>query len=136
YIGRWTTPPFSTTRFDSAFFIAELPPGQQATVIPGELAAGEWIEPRAALAQWRRGEATFAAPVLQVLLELDRAEQDGIASFDERVIAPLRAGDPVRRIELKWGIVLHPTATRPLPPATHTNTYLVGDRELALIDPG
>jgi glyoxylase-like metal-dependent hydrolase (beta-lactamase superfamily II) len=26
--------------------------------------------------------------------------------------------------------------TRPLPPATHTNAYLVGDREMALIDPG
>jgi glyoxylase-like metal-dependent hydrolase (beta-lactamase superfamily II) len=26
--------------------------------------------------------------------------------------------------------------TRPLPPATHTNAYLVGEREMALIDPG
>jgi glyoxylase-like metal-dependent hydrolase (beta-lactamase superfamily II) len=26
--------------------------------------------------------------------------------------------------------------TRPLPPATHTNAYLVGEREMALVDPG
>jgi glyoxylase-like metal-dependent hydrolase (beta-lactamase superfamily II) len=27
-------------------------------------------------------------------------------------------------------------STRPLPPATHTNAYLVGDGEMALVDPG
>jgi len=27
-------------------------------------------------------------------------------------------------------------ATRPLPPATHTNAYLIGDGDMALIDPG
>jgi glyoxylase-like metal-dependent hydrolase (beta-lactamase superfamily II) len=64
-----------------------------------------------------------------------------LASEDERLIerlrsAPRRTAEPARRIELKWGIVLHPTKTRPLPPATHTNTYLVGDAEMALIDPG
>ena len=42
----------------------------------------------------------------------------------------------MRRIELKWGIVLHPMKTRPLPPATHTNAYLVGESEMALVDPG
>src|SRR6059036_1779627 len=50
--------------------------------------------------------------------------------------APGRSGSPIRRIELKWGVVLHPMKTRPLPPATHTNAYLVGESEMALIDPG
>jgi glyoxylase-like metal-dependent hydrolase (beta-lactamase superfamily II) len=50
--------------------------------------------------------------------------------------APERLGEPIRRIELKWGIVLHPARTRPLPPSTHTNVYLVGEREMALVDPG
>jgi ribonuclease/clavin/mitogillin len=45
-------------------------------------------------------------------------------------------GRPVRRIELKYGIVLHPIQTRPLPPATHTNCYVVGEREVAILDPG
>jgi glyoxylase-like metal-dependent hydrolase (beta-lactamase superfamily II) len=49
---------------------------------------------------------------------------------------PQLAGQPVRRIELKWGVVLQPMKTRPLPPATHTNAYLVGERDMALIDPG
>ncbi len=141
YIGRWTTPPFSIARHDSAFFMAEAPEGQEPSIIPGELASGEWILPSAALDLWQRGDAAFAAPVLQVLIELDHANRSNLSPFDDALIerlrtAPQRAGQPVRRIELKWGIVLHPTKTRPLPPATHTNTYLVGDREMALIDPG
>ena len=50
--------------------------------------------------------------------------------------APERAGQPVRRIELKWGIVLQPMKTKPLPPATHTNAYLIGEGEMVLLDPG
>ena len=138
YIGRWTTPPFSTARFDSAFFLAEVPAGQEPSIIPGELARGEWIAPAAALAQWKSGEAAFAAPILHVLLELASVAGDPFAAtvLERLRSAPRRAGQPVRRIEMKWGIVLHPTKTRPLPPATHTNTYLVGDRDMALIDPG
>ncbi len=141
YIGRWTTPPFSAARFDSAFFIAEVPSGQEPTIIPGELARGEWIAPGVALERWKAGEAAFAAPILHVLLELATASASGGDAFDPPVLerlrsAPRRAGQPVRRIEMRWGIVLHPSKTRPLPPATHTNTYLVGDRDMALIDPG
>ena len=141
YIGRWTTPPFATARFDSAFFLAQVPAGQTPSIVPGELASGEWIEAAVALARWKRGEATFAAPILHVLLELERAAEEEVDAFAPQVIermreAPRRAGEPVRRIELKWGIVLHPIRTRPLPPATHTNAYLVGERAMALIDPG
>ena len=36
----------------------------------------------------------------------------------------------------KWGVVLCAMRTRPAPPATHTNAYLVGEGEMALVDPG
>jgi glyoxylase-like metal-dependent hydrolase (beta-lactamase superfamily II)/8-oxo-dGTP pyrophosphatase MutT (NUDIX family) len=133
FAGRWTTPPFASQRFDTSFFLARLPEGQEASVVEGELASGEWVSPGDALDRWRGGEATFAAPILQTL----RALAEGEDSLAERLAkAPLETGQPVRRIELKWGIVLHPMQTRPLPPATHTNAYLVGEREMALIDPG
>jgi glyoxylase-like metal-dependent hydrolase (beta-lactamase superfamily II) len=91
------------------------------------------VAPGDAIERWHRGEATFAAPILHTL----KALAEGEASLAERLArASAAAGDPVRRIELKWGIVLHPMKTRPLPPATHTNAYLVGEREMALIDPG
>jgi ribonuclease/clavin/mitogillin len=133
FAGRWTTPPFASQRFDTAFFLARLPDGAEPTIVEGELAAGEWVRPAAALERWRSGDATFAAPILYAL----RALCEGEASLAERLAAaPLGFGKTIRRIELKWGIVLHPMKTRPLPPATHTNAYLVGEREMALIDPG
>lgn len=62
--GRWTTPPFATQRFDTSFFLARVPAGQEPTILPGELPSGEWIAPRAALERWKRGETTLAAPIL------------------------------------------------------------------------
>lgn len=132
FAGRWMTPPFSTARFDTMFYLARLPEGQEATVRVGELAEGEWITPAAATERWKAGEVAFAAPTLHTLNEIAEGE-DGLAG--RLATAPERSLVPVRRIELKWGIVLHPMKTRPLPPATHTNTYLVGTSEMALIDP-
>lgn len=102
-------------------------------VHPGELASGEWIRPADALARYHQGRAMFAAPILHTLLAMTQGEDDLAARL---VRAPEATGQPVRRIEMQWGVVLQPMKTRPLPPATHTNAYLVGERELALIDPG
>jgi ribonuclease/clavin/mitogillin len=144
FAGRWTTPPFASQHFDTSFFLARVPEGQEPAILPGELECGEWIAPAEAMARWKRGEATFAAPILYTMLALaDEARGDGalddasLASLGNRLAAvPAIAAGPARRIELKWGIVLQPMKTRPLPPATHTNAYLVGEREMALIDPG
>lgn len=127
--GRWTTPPFASQRFDTLFFLAAVPEGQEAAVIPGELESGEWVRPADALARWTAGTEAFAAPILHVLRELERGGP-GLAG------RLARGPDQPRRIEIQWGIVLHPMATRPLPPATHTNAYLVGERDVALVDPG
>jgi endoribonuclease LACTB2 len=133
FAGRWKTPPFSTARFDTSFFLVRAPEGQEPSVRAGELESGEWIAPAAALERWKRGRAGFAAPILHTLVELATGDE---ALADRLAAAPERSGLPVRRIELVWGIVLHPMATRPLPPATHTNCYLLGDREVAIVDPG
>jgi len=133
HAGRWQTPPFATRRFDATYYLVRVPEGQEPSIRVGELAMGEWIRPEQALKRYRAGEVAFAAPILWTLRALAEGE-DGLAA--RLVRGPERAGDPVQRTELKWGIVLVPIKTRPLPPATHTNTYLVGEREMALIDPG
>ncbi|TMQ69073.1 MAG: MBL fold metallo-hydrolase, partial [Candidatus Eisenbacteria bacterium] len=115
------------------YFLAHVPDGQEATILAGELAEGGWVHPRLALERWRAGHETIAAPILWTLIALAEGGDDLAARLAE---APRRAAAPARRIELKWGIVLHPMKTRPLPPATHTNAYLVGESEMALIDPG
>lgn len=133
FAGRWQTPPFSTMRFDTVFFVARAPEGQEPSIVPGELVEGAWVRPIEVLDRWRHGAGTFAAPILWTLIALAEGE-DRLA--ERLAIGPERARTPVRRIELRWGIVLHPMRTRPLPPATHTNAYLIGEKEMALVDPG
>ncbi len=133
WAGRWVSPVFAPRGFETDYFLARVPEGQEASVRVGELTDGEWVRPLDAIRRWQEGGETFAAPILWSLITLAEGEE----RLAERLIeAPRRSGQPVRRIELKWGIVLHPMRTRPLPPATHTNAYLVGESEMALVDPG
>src|SRR5512138_3544115 len=74
YAGRWQTPVFAPVRFDTLYYLARVPEGQRPSVIPGELAHGEWVKPAAALARWERGEATFVAPILWALRALAQGE--------------------------------------------------------------
>jgi 8-oxo-dGTP pyrophosphatase MutT (NUDIX family) len=64
FAGRWQTPVFASMRFDTLFFLSRVPEGQEPQVIPGELAGGEWVKPLEALERYRRGQLTFAAPIL------------------------------------------------------------------------
>lgn len=133
FAGRWQTPVFAPVRFDTLFFLASLPSGQEPSVIPGELESGEWVKPLEALDRYRHGQLTFAAPILWTLVAL----AEGEAGLAERIAeGPTRATTPVRRVELQWGVVLHAMPTQPLPPARHTNAYLIGERDMALVDPG
>lgn len=133
FAGRWMTPPFATARFDTSYYLARMPEGQVPSIGEDELDLAEWITPAAAIEAWRQGKAVFAAPILHSLRELAAGEEDLAARLAS---APERAGQPPRRIELMWGVVLQPIKTKPLPPATHTNAYLVGEGHMALIDPG
>jgi len=133
FAGRWQTPPFAPVRFDTLYFMARVPGGQSPAIQAGELAEGEWVRPADALARWRAGERTFVAPILWTL----RALAEGEAGLAERLAeGPRRAATPARLIEMQYGVVLHPMKTRPLPPAQHTNAYLIGESEMLLLDPG
>jgi len=133
FAGRWQTPVFAPVRFDTLFFLAWLPAGQEPSVIPGELSSGEWVKPLVALDRYRHGELTFAAPILWTLIALAEGEEGLAGRIAE---GPARAATPVRRVELQWGVVLHAMPTNPLPPDRYTNAYLIGETELALVDPG
>jgi len=135
WAGRWTTPPFTPVRFDNRFFLLEWPAEEpvQPTVLPGECADGEWIDPAAAL-EVCRGGALAAPPILHALEVL---AQDGPDRGLGRLRDPSETNlGPFRRIELRPGILLFPVATHTLPPASTTNTWLLGHGEAALVDPG
>jgi endoribonuclease LACTB2 len=133
--GRWVTPPFAPRRFDTWFFIAWLPEGQEALVETGELETGEWIRPAEAYDKWKRGEIIMAPPTLHIIRTLAK----NIHRVDELpgalVSIPEAQRGMVRRIEFRPGIFLFPVKTPTLPPATHTNCYVVGGSELIVIDP-
>ena len=129
---RWVTPSSSPRRFNTRFFAAWLPEGQETEVIPGELESGAWIRPREALRMWRDGECLIASPILDTMQALNQ----GIEDFIERMMRVSQAErDEHQRIELRCGFLLFPVRTPTLPPALHTNCYIVGGDELVVIDP-
>ena len=73
---RWITPEASPRRFDTWFFAAALPPGQDATaapeghVDPGESESGAWLRPASALEAARAGQMTLLPPTAVTLGEL------------------------------------------------------------------
>jgi len=143
--GRWITPPAVPTRFDTRFYLVELPKGEEAVVWPGELADGEWIAPHEALARWDQATALLHPPAWHILKSLARCAhlsgdpRDALAMLDDPARAPWAL--PIRdfvveRMEFQRGVVLVPLHTPTLPPATHTNCLLLGDDELLVVDPG
>jgi glyoxylase-like metal-dependent hydrolase (beta-lactamase superfamily II) len=135
FAGRWLTPPFSPLRFDNRFFLAEWRPTDgEPTAAPPESEEGEWIAPRAALARLAAGEALAAPPVVHLLRVL--AEEDPAAATRRLLDTSEADLGPLRRIELRPGVLLFPLAAATLPPASHTNAFVVGTGDCVLIDPG
>ena len=133
--GRWITPPYMPVRFDTRFFLVEAPPHAVAELWPGELTEAAWIEPEAALARWGEGTALLHSPglyVLQVLARFDTPE-----AVLARLEAPPHCPDFVATlVEFQQGLHIIPLVTPTLPPATHTNGYVLGNGELLIVDPG
>lgn len=135
YAGRWLTPPLGPLRFDNRFFLLRWDEEMgHPEVVRGELAEGGWIEAQAALLRWRDGEVIAAPPIVHILRVLAEAGPvDGLVRLREPTEANL--GEH-RRVEFVPGVLLFPLPTATLPPASHTNAYLVGFEEAVLIDPG
>jgi 8-oxo-dGTP pyrophosphatase MutT (NUDIX family) len=50
YFARWVTPEALRRRFDTRFYLARLPAGQEIVAQPGEVDAWLWVDPESALA--------------------------------------------------------------------------------------
>jgi endoribonuclease LACTB2 len=132
--GRWITPEHLPLRYDAHLFLAALPPGETAEIWPGELADGALRPARDALAAWSRGELLLHPPNLNALQTLAREGPIDLARLRD---PPHRDGFVARRIEFQEGLFLAALRTPTLPPATHTNCWLVPDGGgLAVVDPG
>lgn len=73
YFAHWITPPFESRRFDTRFFFAVLPEGQEPIPDYAELVDGGWFAPSEALAAYARGEIQLAPPTFCTLDDLAAA---------------------------------------------------------------
>jgi len=72
---RWITPTLSSVgrrRFDTRFFLATVPPGQQPRHDEHEATESLWIAPRAALREYWAGRIDLAPPQIMSLTHLAR----------------------------------------------------------------
>jgi 8-oxo-dGTP pyrophosphatase MutT (NUDIX family) len=67
---RWITPEFEPRRYDTYFFVAGLPDGQDAADISGEADRTEWLAPAAALARMQAGDIVMLPPTSVTLGDL------------------------------------------------------------------
>jgi endoribonuclease LACTB2 len=125
-LGRWVAPPHAPARFDMHFFALRLDRAIDPDPDLFELDEAEWIDARAALARWSRAEVMLAPSLASILRAIDR---------EGALVA--RRTDSIE--SLLWEVVpdvrMAPFRTPTLPPATHTNSYLVGARRAIVIEP-
>ena len=74
YFSHWITPIGAPARFDTRFFVAEMPSSQSVRLYEGELLGSQWIAPRDALDQHRRGRWQMIHPTLTTLETLANYE--------------------------------------------------------------
>jgi len=92
YFSHWITPEGSERRYDTRFFVAAVPAGQQALHDDDEVVASVWIEPPEALRRNGRGEIDLWLPTIKNLEALSR-----FPTAADLMAAPAAATVPVVR---------------------------------------
>ena len=175
YFGHWITAPGRARRFDTRFFLALAPDGQQGAHDANETVHDVWIGLREALERGKRGEIELVFATKHTLTDLSRFAEPRAAFEHAMSLAEIptnracwaqgsegprlfRRADP-QYFEIHWSdpgetgqtsydlvagvpkrldrYVTRLTAPNPgMMTGSGTNTYLVGEGELAVIDPG
>lgn len=136
--GRWVTPSAYPMRFDTAFFLVDVLEAAELEVC-SELEWARWATPEALLDGYQRLEHLLAPPTLAQLAALARV---GASASPEAAAAALRQaalegdhGAPTSAHPSVAGVWQLPLKTPTLPPATHTNCYVVGEQRVIVVDP-
>lgn len=127
------TPPFSPVRYDTWFFRVLVPEDAKVEIWEGELVDGAFVDPGATHERWRKGEIQVAPPMVMMLEQWSKG-QNGLLERVRRLTESYERGAP-HRVYFSPGILLVPLQTPTRPPATHTNTCVVGEERLYVVDP-
>src|SRR5437016_12760483 len=79
YFAHWITPEIQPLRFDTRFFAAAMPAGQEAVADEQEITEVKWLAPRAALDAHARGELSLRNPTVKNLELFDGAASTAAA---------------------------------------------------------
>jgi len=107
YAARWVTPEGPRRRYDTRFFVAALPEGQQALHDEREAVHSEWVRPADALARFEAGELSMLPPtngMLRLLASYPRCEHAvaAAARHQHGPDVPVRLGGEGQR----WRVLL------------------------------
>ncbi len=92
YVAHWVTPVGETPRrFDTRFFLAVAPTGQEGAHDDGETVDSRWVRPSAALRDVERGELMMMPPTMANLQFVEDC-----ATADEAIAKADAAGSPPR----------------------------------------
>jgi glyoxylase-like metal-dependent hydrolase (beta-lactamase superfamily II) len=139
-LGHRITPPFGPVQFDNAFIHFHC--GDWQSVPEFDLEPQTefddimWARPQDILKRWSNHEIKVAPPVISVLMEIVRVLEFSIDIVD--AVQNISRRQPGRQsILFAYGVEVVPIRTATLPPADHTNCYLVGDPEgdFIIVDP-
>ena len=125
-----TTPPFSPMRFENTFLHIHSTEHDDFSLIgQTEFDDARWMSPSDWIGAWQNNVIKIAPPVVTLLMEVERCLN--LMNQDmEAVAKDLETRLPGRRsILFAYGVEVIPVKTATLPPADHTNYYLVGDPE-------
>ena len=141
HISSRTTPPFGPVLFENTFLhihggsSQEVP--QPSIVGQTEFVEFTWQSAEQLLAKWKTHEMKIAPPVVTLLMQLKRTltQFDGNMELSAEEMEKQQIGR--RSILFAHGVEVVPVKTATLPPADHTNSYLIGDPEgdFVLVDP-
>jgi glyoxylase-like metal-dependent hydrolase (beta-lactamase superfamily II)/8-oxo-dGTP pyrophosphatase MutT (NUDIX family) len=130
--GRWVTPESGIMRFDTRFFLVRVEEAIAVEPRTSEFSWTRFVRPDEILEHHRRLEVMLAPPTkfpLEVLAL-------GFDDAPRRLLAiPEANGGESPELESLSGIRTVPVRTPTLPPARHTNAYIIGDEKLIIVDP-
>ncbi|QBI51968.1 NUDIX hydrolase [Streptomonospora litoralis] len=101
---RWITPRGEWRRFDTRFFAAALPEGQQTRDVGGEADRVAWMRPADAVAAWRRGRLEMLPPTVATCAELAECGSLQAALAAAREIIPIEPA--IREVDGEIRIVV------------------------------
>jgi glyoxylase-like metal-dependent hydrolase (beta-lactamase superfamily II)/8-oxo-dGTP pyrophosphatase MutT (NUDIX family) len=131
-ISHWTTPPIMPRRFATRFYVAELPAGAEPTFEAEEVVDHRWLTARDALEAMAAGELAMWVPTCATLQQLEFAA--GLEDIAARIV-PGPAPAP-RVVGERPGLTRIVVGAAGAVPGQTANAYLVGRREVVVVDPG